>query len=279
MGTICQEGFLSKDIELWIKENEQKKDLELNLAKDTNVLAQSIFLNSAPRGDRGLLIASIFARILEHFQAIIILEERNITNSSNALVRVILEATFSLVACVKNDNFHYKLADWDSLAKKRLGEHLQKVSPNASPLTIEEIERINEQVQQASEEVKDLKKHSNDDSELKVFRIAKYADMEDFYHSIYSLFSLTVHSAVRSLSEHVGVDASGDIKSILWGPDQKQGYGLITATAIVLHSMESYLFLHPSPNFTSQLNPLLKKLRLIEERNFDNLDNSDKVSR
>jgi len=277
-----EEGFLATDIEHWVRENEQKKGEELKLARETNRLAQSLFLNSVPKGDRGLLIAAIFARMLEHFQAIVLLEERNIHNSSTALARVLLEAGFSLVACVKHDDFHYKLADWDALAVRRLGESLQKITPQTSPLTTAELEMIARQVQQSKEEVKALKIKNketelSEDNDLKVYRIAEYAGMEDFYNAIYSVFSSTVHSAVRNLGGHVEIDETRDIKSIVWGPDQPQGYTLSTAIAVMLHSMEAYLVLHPSSDFTSQLQPLLDKLRVIEEAAMKGLNNQGEV--
>jgi hypothetical protein len=281
MSTIIEEGFLATDIEHYIRENEQQKEAELSLARDTNRLAQSMFVNLVPRGDRGLLLAALFARMLEHFQAIVFLEQRNCKNSSTALARVLLETAFSLVACVKHNDFHYKLADWDALTVKRLGESLQKVSPSGSPLSAAELEGITKQVEAAKEEVKMLRQQNKDadltiDDDLKVWRIAQYADMEDFYHSTYSLFSSTVHSAVRNLGGHVESDESGEIRNIVWGPEQPPGYALSTGVAIMLHSMASYLALHPETDFSSQLQPLFERLRVIEEATMADMNSKER---
>ena len=269
MSNVLEEGFLATDIQHWTHENETQKP-ELLLARDVNRLAQAIFIGSSPKGDRGLLVAALFARMLEHYQATVLMAERNMESSATAMTRVLLEPAFSLVACVKHEDFHYKLADWDALAVKKMAKSLQKVSPQGSTLTQTELEAIAKHIEQAQQDLDTLYKQNKEadlteDNNLKVSRIAEYAGMEDFYHAIYSVFSNTVHSTVRSLGSHVEVDAEGDIKNISWGPDQPQGYALSTAIAIMLHSMEAYLALHSSDAFVSALQPLLERLRVMEE--------------
>ena len=152
MSTILEEGFLATDIQLWIRENERKKP-DLSLARDVNRLAQTIFVNSVPHGDRGLLVAALFARMLEHYQGVVMLAERNQENSATALTRILLESAFSLVACVNHEDFHYKLDDWDALAVKRMGKGLQKVSPQGSTLTAAELKRIGSQIESAQSQI------------------------------------------------------------------------------------------------------------------------------
>ncbi len=281
MSSILEEGFLATDIQHWIRENESQKP-ELLLARDVNRLAQAIFISSSPQGDRGLLVAALFARMLEHYQATVLMAERNMENSATAMTRILLEPAFSLVACVKHEDFHYKLADWDALTVKKMAKSLQKVSPQGSTLTQTELDAIAKQIEEAQRDLDTLYKQNKeaaltDDNDLKASRIAEYAGMEDFYHAIYSVFSNTVHSAVRSLGGHVEVDAEGGIKNIAWGPDQLQGYALSTAIAVMLHSMEAYVALHPSDAFVSALQPLLERLRVMEEEAMHALGSSSSV--
>ena len=114
------------------------------------------------------------------------------------------------------------------------------------------------------------------DNDLHVARIAEYAGMGDFYHAIYSVFSNTVHSAVRSLGGHVEIDIVGNIRNIVWGPDQPQGYALSTAIAIMLHAMEAYVALHPTSDYSMLLQPLLDRLRIIEEATMYDIEANNK---
>ncbi|MDX1975010.1 MAG: DUF5677 domain-containing protein [Rickettsiales bacterium] len=269
MSNILDEGFLATDIEFWVRENEQVKGAELGLARDVNRLGQKVFLYSIPKGDRGLMIAALLARMLEHYQGTIILEERNLSYSSTSLARVLLETAFSLVACVNHEDFCYKLADWDSQAQQRLAASLLAVSDEASLLTEAERAEIAEVERLAKLQVKELNKQNKAaglESGLPIERIAEYAGMSDFFHAIYSVFSSTVHSGVRCLGGHVELDESGRLKSIAWGPDEAQGTDVLrTAVAVMLHALEAYLALHPSAEYFAEMQPLQGALRVLEE--------------
>jgi hypothetical protein len=57
--------------------------------------------------------------------------------------------------------------------------------------------------------------------------IAKAAGLHDWYLGVYALFSASVHTTVRDLTEHLLVDGNGEIAALANGPDLKSCAGLM----------------------------------------------------
>jgi Family of unknown function (DUF5677) len=215
MDTIDEVGFLSPQFEDWIKRHRFKHAEWFSLCERLNRFAQRFMLSfTAPRRDRRLVVAAtVFSRIVSHFQAIILLAERGMILEARAVRRAALEATFIIGALLKDEKFIDDYAKDDEIRRKKSIKALVKQSDKE----LSELGVVREDLQNQLQEI-DSTLSKEGIRELTVRGIAQRAQMEGHYETLYQLLCRTVHTRVKDLEGDIVMDAEGWPDQICWGP-------------------------------------------------------------
>ena len=254
--SINDEGFLSVEIKDWIEKHHKENSVEFSIADRLRKLGQRVLFASQPKrnNNRQLIVSILFVRVLSHFQGAILLVERGMVADTKILVRVMCEATFSLGACVKDENFVDELVKDDRHREADLVRSLLEIPQEHIGLTDKEIEDLRQRQTRLRAQAKE-----ENPKRLGAFAIAKRAGLLRQYHLIYALLSNTVHAAVRDLDSHVNADTEGEIFSLKWGPDDREGviYALWSAIDVFFTALSMMLDCFPQNDAANEL----KKLR------------------
>jgi hypothetical protein len=198
------------------------------LAEKLNELAhREMFATEvASSNAQQLLLACLLHRALTTFQGVVVLTERGMPAEATTLLRTLLEVMFRLVAIAKDstvgqiyilqDEFHRK----KFINKFKLLSEPVRSAAGAPPHDHEKLlTDINQKI------------NALDISEHGTLWFAEQADLTDFYHSAYSVFSGTVHVNVRDIERALAVDESGNVTAFNYGPTDN-GIDEIILTAI-----------------------------------------------
>lgn len=225
MPDLSDKGFLSPAMTEVIAQIRATHATIFDLAERLNVLAhQEMFATEVSSSNaQHLLIASLLHRALTTFQGVVVLCERGLGSEATTLLRTLLEVMFRLVAIAKDAEVGraYILEDEAHRRKfinkfKLLSESVKSTvgSPTLDSLLATISQKIDD----------------NDIRKLKTQWFAERADLEDFYHSAYSVFSGTVHVNVRDLESALEVNVDGEITGFNYGPrDEELDQLLLTA--------------------------------------------------
>jgi len=171
------------------------------------------------------LVAALLSRALTTFQGVVILAEHGLISEATAILRTLLEVLFRIAAIAKDEAvaIAYILEDERHRDKfinkfKMLSETVRSGAGNP-----EVLESLQAAIRQRIED--------QDIRELKTQWFAQRAGLLDFYHSAYSVFSMTVHVNVRDLDGALDADAEGNICGFKYGPTE-EGLDEILFTAI-----------------------------------------------
>src|SRR6476646_1983148 len=97
------DGFIASEMNQWIQRHGAGQpawvDLALRLNRYSHGVANRFQIGSG--NSRQMLSATLFLRLLEHFQGAFGMLDRGMINSAKALLRCQVEATFSLCAIEK----------------------------------------------------------------------------------------------------------------------------------------------------------------------------------
>ncbi len=222
--SINEEGFLSHEIEQWIKKYREENHKLFILSIELNRFAQSILLKlEINNGDIQKIISSaLFARLISQYQSIIILIERGLVNEAKIILRVMLDNLFILVAITK-DKKYTKFYINDDIEKRI--HFLNRFSKNIGNHYDDILEKLDKE--KIARELKELieKKETLESDELKLKGMittkkwAEFSEMESLYYRLYAQFNDAVHTLSRELEQYVSVNSNGEISKINWGPD------------------------------------------------------------
>lgn len=230
MTNIETDGFLSDEaIEGRAVFRERFQDV-FAMAEDMNRVALRKLGGAKLSGidDGSFVIYLLAIRIIESYEAIIILMERGMLAPAKLVIRPLLEALFTLVAVEKNKGLVSKYFDTQNKAHFELlrsstqwrDEALKKIFKEAN-LEAKYIEKK-----------KELKE--NPPNTFGPIDWAKAADFEDFYHVYYVQYASYTHSNLSALEDHLDRDNENKINAS-FGPSITGFYELLrNATAFTL---------------------------------------------
>jgi hypothetical protein len=201
------------------------------LADKINELAhREMFATDVNSSDaQCLLLACLLHRALTTFQGVVVLCERGMPSEATTLLRTLLEVMFRLVAIAKDPEVGQAYILEDELHRQKFINKFKLLSDSVKSAVGNPIlESLSSAIRQNIE--------ANDIRELKTQWFAERADLADFYHSAYSVFSGTVHVNVRDLENALVVDGDGDVTGFNYGPTDA---GL---DGILLVAIESLIF-------------------------------------
>jgi len=216
MKSIDEKGFLSKKILNWIDKHRREYHEWFSLIDNINILGQRLMLSLEPPSGDGqrVIVTILFARILSHFQGVVILAERGMVAEARSILRGMLDATFAGVALSKHKNLLQMFID-DDLYQRIKGMN----SIIALPKNIKKKHRIGNT--KLKKQIAEIQKEI-DGKNIKPLTtefLAQKAGMLPYYNSLFVMLSSSTHSRARDLEQYLADNDYSDIEALHWGPD------------------------------------------------------------
>lgn len=214
MPPLDEKGFLGKEIEKWILKIRGAHSDFFQLADKVNQFCQKqMFKLEAHNKDKQeTLVAALYIRVINTYQAAILLAERGLMSQSKTLTRSMIESLFSLCAIAKSEKYADEFILEDQRNRLRYVNKYRKLHGGIPPeVSRAEIESLEKQLHE------DIKEHEIKKKTTEQWSID--AGMHDWYLAVYSVLSDSVHSKVKDLERHLVVNNSNEIKEFQWGPD------------------------------------------------------------
>ena len=259
LNDINEKGFLGKEIEQFTVSVQQRHSAFFDLCYQLNDYAQAIKsqLRIDNRNGQQVLATTVFLRILNGAQAVVILARVGLITDAMVVLRALVEATFILknlcddvrfvAEYIKSDKAHrLKLLN---LAARSDNVNLKDAKNYATPEVLETL----------THEVK-----SENLKELDIEDIARRAHLHHLYETDYRILCQPSHTSPRSVERFVATEQQGDVRGFNWGPSDIGIEYVLTTAAQFLHIA---LVSPPIPvPATRQIGPgELRLLRLSEQ--------------
>lgn len=203
------EGYLSLQMDNFVNDITSENKEIFNLCEDLNRYAQILkFDIHADTSELSqILIVGLFAKILNSYQATIILSRYGLCSQAKSINRISLEALFVLRAIASDNSLAKVLIGSDSKAMEKT---LRKVTSNKDNI----FDNILSEV-----DISDLGPliQKNKDEDNNILRVEKWAELgglTNLYLTMYSELSNDVHIEIRNLSQYLTTDSSGIINGI-----------------------------------------------------------------
>ena len=173
--------------------------------------------------DQEVLAAATFLRILQGFQATVILAKFGLVLDSQVVLRGVLESLFILKLICEETAFVSEYVGSDSVQRlKWMNIAHQSKNPNFDSLRNYATPEVREKLRQ------EIAKH--DWKELKVEEIARRAGLSHVYDTDYRILSAAVHTLPRVIESMTSFDDTGGVTGFNSGPsDEGLDYVLFTA--------------------------------------------------
>jgi hypothetical protein len=218
MDSFEKVGFLSGDLEGFKRKVKDVFPSHYEYLSSINRFSQGLQYRVEIHAHdlRELVSAILFARTLSTFQAFILISERGMIQQTKMLLRCMFESLFPLVAISKDKAFTKKFRDSDEYERKRaLNKYLifHKRNNPSDPM----IPKVEKRISEIKEHIK-----KNQIKKVGVEDAARDAGLIDWYDTVYSLLSSTVHASVRSLEEALEVDNKRNITTLKNEPELKE---------------------------------------------------------
>ncbi|GLQ52488.1 DUF5677 domain-containing protein [Dyella flava] len=215
-------GFLSSEIQGVVEQaRDENKELFDQLYR-VNDYALSIQrrLVVEPEDVQGLVVATFFSRTINSVQASVILLERGLSSQAKVVLRAAMESLFGLRACLDSE-FCERLVVADAVKRKK---HFRKAEQLVQRGVVPDADGVLTEDSLAQIEADIAETNSRD---LTTADIAKAAGLHDWYLGVYAMFSASVHTTVRDLTEYMLVGDNGEIAGLTNSPDLKASAGLL----------------------------------------------------
>jgi len=228
-----EEGYLGEQISEFRQEILLEFDKLFSCARDFNRLAQKEKINF-PFGNnqQHALIATIFCRVLNSYQSVLILLSFGLTSEAEVVLRSLMEATFSLCACSIDDNFYTEYINSFHAQRLRFAKNVH--SKNFSELLMTNIPHS---------ELKKLKEKCEEMGarEIKVKELAERSKMEYYYYGPYWDLSLSSHISPKSTECYLNIKDNDFYIELLPKHDPKRFKVLIIiAVDMLIRSLKAF---------------------------------------
>ncbi|MFD0682304.1 MULTISPECIES: DUF5677 domain-containing protein [unclassified Paenibacillus] len=195
-------GFLGKQINEFSLENYQKHKALFEVAYDLNKFTyttKNALVIDSNNGQQ-VIGSSLFSRIHNGFQAILMLYKIGLDTEAKVILRTILEATFVLKAITDNENEVSNFINTDKKKQERLLKSIfEKDKQNIyedlrKTLSKDQLDSLKQEIK--NEEIKDVE----------VYEWANKAGMDVFYAYAYKTLNSEVHTDIRMLQKYLEID-------------------------------------------------------------------------
>ncbi len=215
--TFNTKGFLAEDDQGFLATLKTEHGKYIQLCEELNEFAQKLQFALPVHGQNVTEISSalLFSRVLSNFQATLIVSFKGMRYQVDILTRCILEPLFPLVAISKDRSHSDDFVNTDACSRLRLIKNIIRYRErNGSDTT--DLDRL--------KELKDSTEETINENGAKVIdkrMWSQKAGLEDWYDTVYSMASDTLHSSAMSLERALCLDPSkeGEIHAIDIGPE------------------------------------------------------------
>ncbi len=240
------DGFFAEP-QYWERQISSSHDEIFTLAREVNRECHSLIFNEADirnKDGQGMLAAALFLRVLQHFQAGMLLLSKGMVASGKVAIRAELEAVFALGAVTADEaNFRAFVND-DLRERLDLIKKAQKydyaiLKPLRDAVTDEQFAQLSREAQNAGVANK-----------VTTSLLSRQAGLHDLYVSVYSLLSRSVHSGVGAVDAYLIADSNGDVREIEYAPELDEvGDTLLTACDFLLLASDAICHQFEITNF------------------------------
>jgi hypothetical protein len=256
-----EKGFLGTSIDDFSKSVQVHYSKFFELSHDINELAHAIKfeLKVHNRDRQEFLSATLFLRLLNGFEAVVILGIKGLLFEAKVVLRSVIESLFILkLLCEKEDfaleylgSSKVQSLKWMKIAHETQDPNFESLRQYASP---EVMDTLRKEIEQHG-----LRK-------LDVEPTAKRAGLHHFYNAQYRLLCEQVHCLPISLDPFLVQDEDGELSSFDWGPKHDDlDFVLFTNVQMLLVALESItqLFEVDKKEKLEQIRQALKDLTLL----------------
>lgn len=228
MTSYDENGFLSGRIESWVKEHQDSHQDILNHAQQLNrdchrfLSGRSLDLDD----EKQVVSCVLFVRMLELYQAIIVVAQRGMTAPTQIMFRSFIEADFHFFAIQRDPDYLKEYFDQFHIHRQKLVNKLRKSTSTLLGSFREVIdENLIEEIRQLIDEV--------GAKPITIEEVAKRAGQHEIYLTVYDTLSRAVHTSVSALNSYVRFNKdTKEIKGFIYGPSSEE-----TASAICVSGL------------------------------------------
>jgi len=228
-----EEGFLGTAISDFTKAVESRYSDFFDACNKINKLAQGLKfeLQIHNKDGREVLVATLFLRILNAYQAIILVTKLGLIVEAKVVLRSAIESLFILRLLSQDRKF---LTEYVGSDEVRRLKWMNVALDSKSTL----FDKLRDHATSALREELKGKIDKNQWKELKTIDVASRAGLKEMYDTDYRLLSEEVHTLPISMEYLLGADEDGDIRTFEWGPTDKGiDYVLFTAIRVLFISL------------------------------------------
>ncbi|MCK5312476.1 MAG: hypothetical protein KAJ62_10215 [Desulfobacteraceae bacterium] len=260
MTKIETDGFLSEEIinskDYFMDQYADIFDFANNLNRFSMDLMRSQKVDWEDK--RKFILKTLHIRIIENYQATIMLLQFGMVSQAKVLVRGMLETVFILVALQKKPDLIQSYYDQFEEGRRRAlkascqfkGEELKKAAKEHNLET------------HYVEQKKFLKNKELNSLRPKQWAIA--AELEDFYNLWYTLYSNSAHSNLPALDDHI--DKTEKDINLSFGPTSKYLCETFQCCAYIMLNANSSMALCYNQDKKSELDAVYEKIKDIDEK-------------
>lgn len=234
MTNFQEQGFLGNGLsefeDIFRKEYETWLDFLFEINNYAHVLQYKLDINN--ENGQQLVCASLYARCLSMYQAVISISIKGMETQASILLRCLLESLFSLVASSKFEEVVKQFIAADQVERRKFFNKA-RMWKSDSLRDLADKHATDKMIQKIQKDI--------EETEAKRFpteQIAIKAELHDWYLTAYSILSPSVHSSIRDLEKHLIIDDQGDITGLKNEPTIDD-YDRLFATAAesMLHAL------------------------------------------
>lgn len=180
--------------------------------------------------------ACLFARTLATTQASVLLLERGLVPQARVLLRTALETLFALAAIAQEPSVVDKLIEGHAAEQKRMARNMQ-LWKHPELKQIANAEAVSGRLQGFLE---------SSATALSTFDLAQKAGLEDWYRTIYTVFSWSAHGAAVDLDRHAVVGPDGEVSEFRNEPElEGQESTWVCAVEVLLKALTALARIFP----------------------------------
>jgi len=221
-----EKGFLGTAIDAFLKSVQLQYARFFQLSYQINELAHAtkFELQVHNRDPQEYLAATLFLRLLNGFEATVILGTKGLLFEAKVVLRSVIETLFILKLLCKEETFAFEYLGsskvqslkWMNIAHESQDPNFESLRQYATPEVMKALR-------------KEIERHGL--KKLEVEPIARRADLQHIYNAQYRLLSEQVHCLPISLDPFMVENQEGGLDSFDWGP-KHEGLDFILFTNI-----------------------------------------------
>jgi hypothetical protein len=248
-----ENGFLGGLIQEWIETHRKSYGPVFVLAQELNRECHR-FLDGRrvdPKSKLQVTTSVLFARMVELYQAIVVVIDRGMVTPGRIIFRVFLEAFFHFFAIHRDSEYLNEYLNQFHVQRKTM---VNRIRNSTSP-HLEELRRpidINlvAEIRQTLDE-KGVRKVS-------IEEVARKADLHDIYVTVYEVLSRAVHSSASDLESHLDYNTEKEtIQGFRYGPSSEETARVVCLAGLAMAEALEQMF----SNFGEDRRELCSKLK------------------